>query len=315
MTRRPELKALEVFEAAARLGGFQRAARELGLTGSAVSHQIRLLEDLVGEPLFTRTGGRPVLTGAGETLGRCASAALRDIDAGLDEVRAARADARLCVSAPPHFAARFLVGRIERFTKRHSGIKVKLNVESRHVDFAREPVDLAVRFGSGTWAGLRAEMLFRPRIAAVCAPGVLPFGATEADLARQTWLRLSIEGDVAARYLAAAGVGAAKPMAEVRFDTFVAALQAALDGQGVLLAPLEFRAVSSRRGALGASLRRRTACRPRVPFGGSRGQIRPAQCGSLPAMASRGGPRGLFRLNRHRASISGLSAGIKATNR
>jgi LysR family glycine cleavage system transcriptional activator len=239
MTRRPELKALEVFEAAARLGGFQKAARALGLTGSAVSHQIRLLEDLVGEPLFTRTGGAPVLTEAGEILGRRASAAFREIETGLDEVRARRADAGLCVSAPPHFAARFLVGRIECFAKRHPGIKVKLNVESRHVDFEREPVDLAVRFGSGAWAGLRAEMLFRPRVAAVCAPGVLAPGATARDLARQTWLRLSIEGDAAACYLAAAGICLDEPMAEVRFDTFVAALQAALDGQGVMLAPLE----------------------------------------------------------------------------
>jgi LysR family transcriptional regulator, glycine cleavage system transcriptional activator len=239
MTRRPELKALEVFEAAARLGGFQKAARELGLTGSAVSHQIRLLEDLVGEPLFARTGGTPVLTPAGEALGRRASAAVREIDAGLDEVRAARANAGLSVSAPPHFAARFLVGRIERFAKRHPGIQVALSVEGRHVDFEREPASLAVRFGSGTWAGLRSEMLFRPRIAAVCAPGVLAPGAAPGDLARQTWLRLSIEGDAAARYLAAAGAGDAKPKAEVRFDSFVAALQAALDGQGIMLAPLE----------------------------------------------------------------------------
>ena len=239
MTRRPELKALEVFEAAARLGGFQRAARELGLTVSAISHQIRVLEDLVGEPLFTRTGGTPVLTAAGETLSRRASAAFREIKAGLDEVGAARANAALCVSVPPHFAARFLVGRIERFAKRHPAIQVSLSVESRHVDFDREPVDLAVRFGSGSWAGLRAEMLFRPRIAAVCAPGVLAPGATPGDLVRQTWLRLSIEGDAQARYFAAAGIGLAKPMAELRFDTFVAALQAALDGQGVMLAPLE----------------------------------------------------------------------------
>jgi DNA-binding transcriptional LysR family regulator len=189
--------------------------------------------------LFTRTGGAPVLTEAGEILGRRASAAFREIETGLDEVRAPRADAPLCVSAPPHFAARFLVGRIECFAKRHPGIKVKLSVDSRHVDFEREPIDLAVRFGPGAWAGLRAEMLFRPRIAAVCAPGVLAPGATARDLARQTWLRLSIEGDAAACYLAAAGICLEKPMAEVRFDTFVAALQAALDGQGVMLAPLD----------------------------------------------------------------------------
>jgi LysR family transcriptional regulator, glycine cleavage system transcriptional activator len=239
MTRRPELKALEVFESAARLGGFQKAARELGVTGSAVSHQIRVLEDLVGVPLFTRSSGIPVLTAAGRTLSRRASAAFREIEAGLDEVGAARADAALCVSAPPHFAARFLVGRLERFAKRHPAIQVKLSVESRHVDFDREPVDLAVRFGSGAWTGLRAEMLFRPRIAAVCAPGVLAPGATSGDLARQTWLRLSIEGDAQARYFTAAGITLAKPMAELRFDTFVAALQAALDGQGVMLVPLE----------------------------------------------------------------------------
>jgi len=239
MTRRPELKALEVFEAAARLGSFQNAARELSVTGSAVSHQIRLLEDLVGEPLFTRTGGRPVLTAAGQALSRRTSAALREIDAGLDEVRTARAAPKLRISAPPSFAAQFLVGRIERFTKRHPGMRVELSVESRHVDFDREPVDVAVRFGPGAWAGLRAEMLFRPRVAAICAPGVLPPGATPEDLAHQTWLRLSIEGKLAERYLGAAGIGTAKPVAEVRFDTFVAALQAALDGKGVMLAPLE----------------------------------------------------------------------------
>jgi LysR family glycine cleavage system transcriptional activator len=153
LARRPELKALEVFEAAARLGRFQKAARELGLTGSAISHQIRVLEDLAGEPLFTRTGGTPLLTVAGEALSRRASAAFREIEAGLDEVGAARGNAALCVSAPPHFAARFLIGRIERFAKRHPAIPLKLNVEGRHVDFDREPVDLAVRFGSGAWAG------------------------------------------------------------------------------------------------------------------------------------------------------------------
>ena len=85
MTRRPELKALEVFEAAARLGSFRKAARELGLTGSAISHQIRVLEDLVGVPLFTRSGGIPVLTAAGRALSRRASSAFREIGAGLDE--------------------------------------------------------------------------------------------------------------------------------------------------------------------------------------------------------------------------------------
>lgn len=239
MTRRPELKALEVFEAAARLGSFQNAARDLGLTGSAVSHQIRVLEDLLGEPLFTRTGGKPVLTEAGQALSRRTTAALLEIDAGLDDVRAARADKKLRLSAPPLFAAEFLVGGIERFTKRHPVIQIELSVESRHVDFDRDPVDVAVRFGRGAWPGLRAEMLFRPHVAVVCAPGVLPPGATPDDLAHQTWLRLSIEGRLAARYLAAAGIAAAKPMAEVRFDTFVAALQAALDGKGVMLAPLE----------------------------------------------------------------------------
>jgi LysR family glycine cleavage system transcriptional activator len=240
MTRRPELKALEVFEAVARLGGFQKAARDLGLTGSAISHQIRVLEDLVGEPLFTRSSGRAMLTAAGATLGRHASAALREIDAGLDQVRAAHADSGLCVSAPPHFAACFLVGRIQAFAKGHPGIQVRLSVESRHVDFEREPVDLAIRFGSGAWAGLRAEMLFQPRVVAVCAPGILSPCATASDLARQTWLGLSVEGNFAAQYLASVGIGATKPLAEVRFDTFVAALQAAIDGQGVMLAPLEF---------------------------------------------------------------------------
>lgn len=239
MTRRPELKALEAFETAARLGGFQKAALELGLTRSAISHQIRVLEDLVGVPLFARTGGSPILTDAGEKLARRASAAFREIEAGLCEVGAGRANAALRVSVPPHFAARFLTGRIDRFKKLNPGIEVQLSVESRHVDFDQDPVDLAVRFGSGAWAGLRSEILLRPHITAVCAPRVLAPGATPGDLANQTWLSLSVEGEAPERFLAAAGAGLTKPKSELRFDTFVAALQAALDGQGIVLAPLE----------------------------------------------------------------------------
>lgn len=114
-----------------------------------------------------------MLTAAGDALGRRASAALREIDAGLGEVRAASANAKR-VSASPHLASRFLVGQIERFTKRHPGTQIELGVKSRHVDFERELVDIAVRFGPRAWAGLRAEMLFRPRVVAVCAVGVGP---------------------------------------------------------------------------------------------------------------------------------------------
>ncbi len=239
MTRRPELKALEAFEAAARLGGFQKAAYELGLTRSAISHQIRVLEDLIGEPMFIRTGGAAMLTDAGERLARRTSTAFREIELGLSEVGLARSNTALRISAPPHFAGRFLTARISHFRKRNPAIEIKLSIETRHVDFDNDPVDLAVRFGSGAWAGLRTEILFRPRVTAVCAPGVLPAGATPRDLALQTWLSLSVEGDTPERFLQAAGSGLVKPKIELRFDTFVAALQAALDGQGVMLAPVE----------------------------------------------------------------------------
>jgi hypothetical protein len=96
----------------------------------------------------------------------------------------------------------------------------------------------------------RLNSLIREAPGGNCCVRVLTPGATSGDFARQTWLRLSIEGEAAARYLAVARTGLAKPMAELRFDTFVAVLQAALDGQGVMLAPLEtVRPVTSCQGA------------------------------------------------------------------
>lgn len=169
----PSLNALRAFEAAARLGRVNAAADELAVTPAAVSHQIKALEDYFGIPLFRREVRRVSLTRAGQEL-------LPQLTEGFD--RLAEACARimtaeetgvLTVSAPPTFAAKWLVRRLQDFSARHPEITVRLDGSISLTDFDRDDVDIAIRFGLGNYEGLRAEPLASGSMVMVCAPSLL----------------------------------------------------------------------------------------------------------------------------------------------
>src|SRR5262245_26059914 len=142
--RLPPLPAIRVFEAAARHLSFTRAAAELGMTQAAVSYQIRLLEDRVGQPLFRRLTRKVELTDTGarlaptvtEALARLAGAfaALRDDTGGL-----------LSVTTVQTFASNWLVPRLGRFQLAHPKIAVRLDADLRNVDFTRGDYDIGIR--------------------------------------------------------------------------------------------------------------------------------------------------------------------------
>jgi LysR family glycine cleavage system transcriptional activator len=171
MTRTP-LYALQGFVAAARLRNLSRAAAALHLTVSALSHQLRGLEERLGRRLFDRGPRGVSFTPDGERLYDRIAPHLDAIEQALQPYSARRDDV-LTLSLMPSFAASWLVPRLARFVAAHPQIEINLQSSSALVDFAREPVDAALRFGPGNWAGLQAEHLFDDWITPTASPALI----------------------------------------------------------------------------------------------------------------------------------------------
>jgi LysR family glycine cleavage system transcriptional activator len=232
----PSLNALRAFEAAARHLSLTLAGRELHVTQSAVSHQVQNLEDELGVELFRRLPRSLRLTPAGEALAAAAREAFGRIE---DAARAVdRRPARLCVSVLPSFAARWLLPRLKRFRSSWPRLELRIHASREPCDFARDGVDVAIRYGRGGFRGLRSEELFSEEIFPVCSPRLARTLRSPADLRRHVLLHDEVRAAHGgwAEWLRAVG---AKGIDARRGTTFTDAhlmLQAAADGQGVALA-------------------------------------------------------------------------------
>lgn len=165
----PPLTALRVFEAAARLGSFTKAAEELGMTQSAASYQIKMLEERAGTLLFLRGTRRIDLTEAGEML---APQATRTFSALADAWTAVKGGASgvLAVTSVDTFASNWLSVRLGAFQLMHRDLAVKVDASARLVDFTRENIDVGIRTGAGDWPGLTAHYLFRADYTPMLSP-------------------------------------------------------------------------------------------------------------------------------------------------
>jgi LysR family glycine cleavage system transcriptional activator len=245
MARRlPPLNSLRAFEAAARHLSFARAAEELHVTPAAISHQIKALEDHLGVRLFRRLNRAVLLTDAGQACIAGLSEAFDRMAAALERVRAQDCGGPLTVSTPPALAAKWLVPRLERFQALYPEIDVRVSAVMRLVDFAREDVDVAIRYGGGAYPGLVAELLLTNQVVPVCAPALLegdrPLRAPQ-DLRHHTLLHddtLTSDGAYPnwAMWLRAAGLEGVNPSRGPRFDYPGLVLEAAAAGDGVALA-------------------------------------------------------------------------------
>src|SRR6266851_8302744 len=160
MVRRlPPLNALKAFEAVARSNSVTRAAEELSVTQGAVSQQVKALEATLGVKLFNRERQRLVITEAGRDYLAVVRDAFDQIAVGTDRIVQRQGSGVLTVSVSSDFAAKWLVNRLGRFADAHPEVDLRVSVSDRHVDFAREDVDLAVRHGDGHWPGLNSFRL------------------------------------------------------------------------------------------------------------------------------------------------------------
>ncbi len=177
--RMPPFRALLAFRAAATHPRIAEAAASLGVSESAVSHQLRQLEDRLHAQLFDRTSGRLVLTETGRRYLARIGPALREIEAATAAVLPADGRAPVRLTLPPSLAATWLIPRLGRFEQAHPEVGVQLALTTRLVDLARDQIDMAIRYGKGVWAGVEAEHLFEDLATPVAAPGYLPSDRTQ----------------------------------------------------------------------------------------------------------------------------------------
>ena len=235
MTRLP-LNTLVAFRAVAESQNLRAAAEALHLTHSAVSQQIRVLEERLGFALFERRGRRVVLNAPGEALLRSVQAALAQLDEGVQAAAAAAAgDAPLLrLTVLPSFAHRWLLPRIGRWHERHPAVALEIDASLRVVDLQREGFHAAVREGRGPWAGLASERLFdQPPIIVVGSPSAARrlVGAQPEALAREPLLG---ETDLWKAWFAVAGLSINVRTVAV-FNDAGLMLQAAEQSMGIAL--------------------------------------------------------------------------------
>jgi LysR family transcriptional regulator, glycine cleavage system transcriptional activator len=165
----PPLPAIRVFEAAARLSNFTRAAEELGMTQAAVSYQIKLLEERVGTPLFVRKARQVILTETGAALATQATQAFSLLSEAYQSARGGAAG-QLTISTMQTFASNWLSERLGLFQQAHPDIAVTLDTSSRMVDFTKEDLDIGIRVGKGEWPGLTSHFLFKGDYSPMLSP-------------------------------------------------------------------------------------------------------------------------------------------------
>lgn len=247
MSRRhlPPLTSLRAFEAAARHLNYERAGDELAVTASAVGQQIKTLEAWLRRPLFTRLPSKGV---ALTTVGQRYATAISQLLDQLDEAtaRALRPDAAnvITVSTMPSFALSWLIPRLGSLKQSHPELEVRISVSQHLTDFAREDVDVAIRYGRGAYTGLLSELLMTETFFPVCHAALLndperPL-RQPSDLRHHTLLHELAEGIPEyvtwRQWLAFAGVDDIDATHGPRFSHTFLALQAASSGQGIALA-------------------------------------------------------------------------------
>ena len=237
------LSGFRSFEAAARHLSFAKAADELRVTPAAISHQVRTLEDYLGVRLFHRTGRAIMLTDDGRELLPDLSEGFERLEAGMARMLRKRGDGGiLTVSITPSFAAKWFIPRLERFRTAHPDIDVRIDTSPKLADFRSDGIDVGLRYGLGGYEPLQAVRLFGEEVSPVCSPAFLERRslATPDDLAGCTLLHdESSAGDPLfptwRDWLEGAGATRVDPERGLRFGLSIMAMQAAVDGQGVLL--------------------------------------------------------------------------------
>lgn len=236
---------LRAFEAVARHLNFRVAAEQLACTQSAVSRQIRALEDEVGVPLFLRHTRAVELTGAGEQLLRAVTPGLDRIDGAVRLIRQNAGRKSVAITTWASFASMWLIPRLEAFQRAHPGIDIRIDASDTAVDLDTADVDLALRYGVPGHIAAGAERLFGEQLTVVASPWLLRSGPPlrqPADVAHFTLIEAgdahrsaNLELLTWQRWFERNGLRKLSPKRWLHFNYALQIAQAALTGQGIAL--------------------------------------------------------------------------------
>lgn len=255
MRRLPQLGALRAFEAAARQESFKLAAAELGVTPTAISHQIRQLENSLGLPLFVRQTRKVVLTEQGRALYPAMRSAFDAMAAAVDQVKRRPARQVATLSATVAFTAKLLVPHAGSFRTLNPGWDLRLHASDDAVDLHAGEADAAIRYGAGHYAGLTPLPLLKDSFAPVCSPHLgirtpadlasvslihFDWGPTSSKLSIPTWRT----------WTERACIASLDTESGITFNDEASAIDAAIAGQGVALLSLALVAAELASGAL-----------------------------------------------------------------
>ena len=244
LRRLPSLDFLRGFEAAGRRLSFTLAAEELFLTQSALSRQVKALEDALGVALFERRHRALALTAAGAAFHRNVSLQLREIAFAAESARGLVREPGLTVSTTVSFAALWLIPRLASFRAAQPAVEVYVSADDRMVDLTRGDVDVAVRYLADAGAPSSAARLFGERLLPVASPALVKRAGAPlkqpSDLSRHVLIHLDDPGGFMPwlnwpAWLTSNGLPNLKPAGSLRFSLYDQVIQATLGGQGVAL--------------------------------------------------------------------------------
>jgi LysR family glycine cleavage system transcriptional activator len=239
MRKLPPLATLRAFEAAARHLSFKRAADELAVTPTAISHQIRLLEETLGQKLFERRTRRVIMTSAAQTLYTPLRDSFDAIAQAVERVSAIKAASTVTLTATMAFTSKWLVPRASSFRERFPGVNLRLLASDDVIDLITGGADIAVRYGAGTYPGCRSQLLFQETFAPVCSPHLnvrTPADLEHHALIHSEWRQVDEIAPTWPRWYAKAGLPYQRPGSDIVFTDETHAIQAAVAGQGIALA-------------------------------------------------------------------------------
>ncbi len=284
MIRRLPLGSLRVFVSVAEHLNFTRAAEALGVSVSAASLQIRVLEEYLGRSLLRRDGRHVHLTEEGAALLPRVRRSLEDLEAALDDVRAERGAGILRVSMLASFLQQWLLPRIPRFHAAHPGIRLYLHTSVDMVDFVHSEHQLAIRLGRGpSWPGVESEKLLEEWLVPVCTPALLRRHGPVDDpknLERYTLLHSDSEPWSLWRTRDSAETVNVADVPAAQFDDSTVIVRSAMRGHGLALARWSLVADEVADGTLVL------ACRKPVVFHESYWFVYPRRVRSLASVAA-----------------------------
>jgi LysR family transcriptional regulator, glycine cleavage system transcriptional activator len=237
--RLPSTRTLRAFQLAARSGSFKAAASQLFLTPSAVSHQIRALEEELGVALFHRGARTLMLTDAGARYLEEIEYLFQRLDTATRELRASAGRSTLRLRVASFFASEFLLPRLEPLHAAQPEIDLEIDTDGTGTDVHPPDADVSIVLGSGTWSDLHAHRLFAQTYVPACSPALLartPINTVE-QLDGQTLLVFEARKDAWERWAESAGVQPPRPRKRIHFSNMASLVRAAERSAGVGLIP------------------------------------------------------------------------------